>query len=244
MEDGPGYTGHVTDAATGLVYMQQRYYDPVVGRFLSRDEVTAYEKPLTNFNSYVYANVNPYRFKDLDGRQSYENLNFSGQLADQMLREGKITPEQHMEMWNSGAAAGAKGIALGMAIADGAALARGGIARLASLRATQGVAREFSISSAQLGKKLGGHVEDFGGNPASAADRAAVTKLINEIGRNPAQVASGVWRGLGEGGKVGPAEFRIKGADVVVTTPKGDFVTILKDGINNKFVQAAIRSSE
>jgi RHS repeat-associated protein len=28
MEDGPGYTGHVTDAATGLVYMQQRYYDP------------------------------------------------------------------------------------------------------------------------------------------------------------------------------------------------------------------------
>ena len=32
---GPGYTGHVNDPESGLVYMQARYYDPVVGRFLS-----------------------------------------------------------------------------------------------------------------------------------------------------------------------------------------------------------------
>jgi RHS repeat-associated protein len=70
MEDGPGYTGHATDATTGLVYMQQRYYDPIIGRLLSRDEVTAYEKPLTSFNAYVYANNNPYRFTDPDGRDS------------------------------------------------------------------------------------------------------------------------------------------------------------------------------
>ena len=70
LEDGPGYTGHVTDAATGLVYMQQRYYDPLIERFLSRDEVTAYQKPLTNFNPYVYANNNPYRFTDPDGREN------------------------------------------------------------------------------------------------------------------------------------------------------------------------------
>lgn len=50
--------------------MQQRYYDPVIGRLLSRDEVTAYEKPLTNFNAYVYALNNPYRFTDPDGRDS------------------------------------------------------------------------------------------------------------------------------------------------------------------------------
>ncbi|MGH2506881.1 MAG: RHS repeat-associated core domain-containing protein, partial [Ktedonobacteraceae bacterium] len=28
LRDGPGYTGHEEDPATGLVYMQQRYYDP------------------------------------------------------------------------------------------------------------------------------------------------------------------------------------------------------------------------
>ncbi|MBP1475338.1 RHS repeat-associated core domain-containing protein [Frateuria sp. MAH-13] len=67
---GPGYTGHVEDPDTGLVYMQQRYYDPEVGRFLSVDPVMAYEKPMTNFNRYAYARNNPYRFTDPDGRDS------------------------------------------------------------------------------------------------------------------------------------------------------------------------------
>ncbi len=66
--DGPGYTGHVQDAATGMTYMQQRYYDPQIGRFLSVDPVTAYEKPGQNFNRYWYANNNPYKFTDPDGR--------------------------------------------------------------------------------------------------------------------------------------------------------------------------------
>lgn len=37
--DGPGYTGHVQDAATGMAYMQQRYYDPQLGLFLSVDPI-------------------------------------------------------------------------------------------------------------------------------------------------------------------------------------------------------------
>ena len=67
-DDRAGYTGHVMDAASGLTYMQQRYYDPTIGRFLSRDAVTAYEKPMTNFNPYAYAFNNPYAFKDPGGR--------------------------------------------------------------------------------------------------------------------------------------------------------------------------------
>jgi RHS repeat-associated protein len=58
----------VQDAATGLTYMQQRYYDPLIGRFLSVDPVTAYSSPAGNFNRYWYANNNPYRFYDPDGR--------------------------------------------------------------------------------------------------------------------------------------------------------------------------------
>lgn len=70
MHDGAGYTGHVEDAATGLVYMQQRYYDPMLGVFLSVDPVTAYDNPVSQFHRYRYANNNPYRFTDPDGRQS------------------------------------------------------------------------------------------------------------------------------------------------------------------------------
>ena len=74
LTDGPGFTGHVQDAATGLTYMQQRYYDPVIGRFLSVDPVTAYSMPGANFNRYWYANNNPYKFTDPDGRQSKEDV--------------------------------------------------------------------------------------------------------------------------------------------------------------------------
>ena len=66
--DGPGYTGHVSDSATGLSYMQQRYMDPQLGVFLSLDPVTAYEQPVGQFNRYRYANGNPYKFTDPDGR--------------------------------------------------------------------------------------------------------------------------------------------------------------------------------
>ena len=66
--DGIGYTGHVMDAATGLTYMQQRYYDPTLGRFLSNDPVTADSGTGSNFNRYWYAHSNPYKFTDPDGR--------------------------------------------------------------------------------------------------------------------------------------------------------------------------------
>ncbi|WP_246022723.1 RHS repeat domain-containing protein [Cognatilysobacter terrigena] len=67
--DGPGFTGHSMDAATGLAYMQQRYYDPSIGRFLSSDPVATSVRTGANFNRYAYANSNPYRFKDPDGRR-------------------------------------------------------------------------------------------------------------------------------------------------------------------------------
>ena len=48
--------------------MQQRYYDPIAGRFLSVDPVTTDTKTGSSFNRYVYGNNNPYKFKDPDGR--------------------------------------------------------------------------------------------------------------------------------------------------------------------------------
>lgn len=47
--------------------MQQRYYDPESGRFLSTDPVLT-SSDGGNFNRYWYANDNPYRYTDRDGR--------------------------------------------------------------------------------------------------------------------------------------------------------------------------------
>ncbi|MBN8480990.1 MAG: hypothetical protein J0L88_05290 [Xanthomonadales bacterium] len=62
---GLRYAGHYTDTSTQLSYMQQRYYDPYAGRFLAVDPVAA---NAGSFNRYWYANNNPYRFIDPDGR--------------------------------------------------------------------------------------------------------------------------------------------------------------------------------
>lgn len=73
--EGPGYTGHDHDADSGLVYMQQRYYDPLSGRFLSVDPVGVSEENGDNFNRYWYGKNNPISFIDPDGRQACANVN-------------------------------------------------------------------------------------------------------------------------------------------------------------------------
>ena len=62
-----GFTGHYSDN-NDLVYMQQRYYHPALGRFMSADPMEADTQNAWNFNRYNYAANNPYRNKDPDGR--------------------------------------------------------------------------------------------------------------------------------------------------------------------------------
>jgi RHS repeat-associated protein len=70
LPQGPGYTGHVNDADSGLVYMQQRYYDPVVGRFLSIDPAGVKVDRLDTVNRYSYAGNRPVVVIDPDGREN------------------------------------------------------------------------------------------------------------------------------------------------------------------------------
>lgn len=63
-----GFTGQVNDVDTALVYMQQRYYDPVVGRFMSTDPVLTDANSGASFNRYAYAANNPFKYIDSDGR--------------------------------------------------------------------------------------------------------------------------------------------------------------------------------
>jgi len=62
-----GFTGHTEDVNSDLVYMQQRYYDPSIGRFLSIDPMGADPGNPKTYNRYAYANNNPYKYVDPDG---------------------------------------------------------------------------------------------------------------------------------------------------------------------------------
>lgn len=65
-----GFTGHIKDKATGLNYMQARYYDPTIGRFLSVDPVTFMDtEDPRMFNRYAYTFNDPVNLIDPDGNK-------------------------------------------------------------------------------------------------------------------------------------------------------------------------------
>jgi RHS repeat-associated protein len=64
------FTSRHQDATTGLIYMGARYYDPIAGRFVSTDAKLFDERNIHSFNRYAYANNNPYKYVDPDGRQA------------------------------------------------------------------------------------------------------------------------------------------------------------------------------
>ncbi len=57
------YTGREWDAEVGLYYNRARYYDPTLGRFLSRDPLG----PVDGTNRYVYVANNPVNYTDSQG---------------------------------------------------------------------------------------------------------------------------------------------------------------------------------
>ena len=64
------FAGHRQDNPD-LIYMGARYYNPLVGRFLSIDPKEADPSDLHSLNRYAYANNNPYRYVDPDGREPH-----------------------------------------------------------------------------------------------------------------------------------------------------------------------------
>jgi len=56
------YTGREYDSESGLYYYRARYYDAVVGRFISKDPVTSYWT--SGANLYIYVNNMPVRSVD------------------------------------------------------------------------------------------------------------------------------------------------------------------------------------
>jgi len=65
-----GYTGHQMDRETGLVYFQARYYDPEIGRFISKDPYEGEWATPGSLHRYLYACGNTTLYVDLHGYES------------------------------------------------------------------------------------------------------------------------------------------------------------------------------
>ena len=71
-KEARGYTGERLDE-TGLIYLNARYYDPVLGRFISPDP-TVPTADAVGLNRYAYAANNPISFTDTDGLGFFSKL--------------------------------------------------------------------------------------------------------------------------------------------------------------------------
>jgi RHS repeat-associated protein len=89
-----GFTGHVQDKETDLVYMQQRYYDPIAGRFLSVDPVTTDAATGKSFGRYHYAANNPYTKVDRDGRDA-EHAYIPGGMTRGEYQAANVQAAEH-----------------------------------------------------------------------------------------------------------------------------------------------------
>ena len=73
MADSLGYTnpfryrGYFYDTETGLYYLQSRYYDPGVGRFINADEYVSTNQGILGDNGFAYCQNNPVRYGDSQG---------------------------------------------------------------------------------------------------------------------------------------------------------------------------------
>lgn len=61
------FQGQYFDEETGLYYMRARYYDPNIGRFISKDPFLGYDIQPSTLNGYTYALDNPLLYEDQSG---------------------------------------------------------------------------------------------------------------------------------------------------------------------------------
>lgn len=62
------YRGYYQDEETGFYYLQSRYYDPAICRFINADSYASTGVGYLGYNAFAYCNNNPVNHVDTNGQ--------------------------------------------------------------------------------------------------------------------------------------------------------------------------------
>ena len=87
------YRGYYYDTETGLYYLQSRYYDPVVGRFLNADGLLGANGDLMSYNLFAYCSNNPVNMSDPTGEASSADARHAARRRARERKRNEGRPE-------------------------------------------------------------------------------------------------------------------------------------------------------
>jgi RHS repeat-associated protein len=155
------------EQTTGLSYSGARYYDSMLGRFMGMDPKGFDETNIQSFNRYAYANNNPYRFIDPDGRDS-EFVN--GYIAG--VHNSISGPNSHAAEIRTGSFTFKFGAFIGMELTPLGILASGEAAGGAIATRNSAVNTESSASGTIRGTNKSGELTSRGSFRKGTLDSA------------------------------------------------------------------------
>ena len=82
------YRGYVYDSETRFYYLQSRYYDPELGRFINADAYASTGQGILGNNMFAYCLNNPVVFVDSSGTAAHIGFSADGQIHDAPWRIG------------------------------------------------------------------------------------------------------------------------------------------------------------
>jgi len=88
------YRAEQYDSDLGLYYLRARYYNPLTGRFLSRDPEEGTPHIPATLHKYLYANGDPVNHIDPRGRASFEEYLVEVNLDTFMGTESTVVMRQ------------------------------------------------------------------------------------------------------------------------------------------------------
>ncbi len=222
-----GYTGHKMLRAFGLIHMDGRVYDPVIGRFLSPDNYVQLPENSQSFNRYSYCLNNPLKYVDPDGEFPWLLIAVAGAINVAANWDGGSGFWYHMGSFVVGASAAALGTCTGgLAIAGSGALlgvgnyangqwTNGGCITIGGLVKSAG----FGAATAALGAELGSLIKPLTdkigvgissrivsravSNAVGGAAVGTVTGALFSINDKNTSFWKGAWKGLRDGAVYG-----------------------------------------